>query len=304
MSADIDSILDTISEEVATQATGYRFCETRDDALEVLGNSFHRIYIDIETVPDWRQALKLGIRPIGPISAPISMEFLPDPIAALAGTVDAFGNVCNPEDRPCNEWLDRAEKAERAGKSRKGVLDRIAACRSAVQEHQREVEAQLKRLSLCPETCQIVQIGIGSDNGTVGVFSCDEPTMIRCLFEVAGVASKIVGYNILAFDLPVLAIRSMILGLQIDEPIRINRYNDRIIDLYDRRFPGRKDDFQPGGLKDLAKLHGIVPTENGLRASDVSAAWNAGDVMSIAAYLASDIKMTRELDIRYRGFFS
>src|SRR4030067_298390 len=87
-------------------------------------------------------------------------------------------------------------------------------------------EKQAERLGRCaldPDLCQIIAVGVLRPQGDVLVLDREHDTE-QSMVNVLIVASEYVGFNILAFDLPVLFTRARYLGIRANPHIELGRY--------------------------------------------------------------------------------
>lgn len=92
-------------------------------------------------------------------------------------------------------------------------------------------EGIIKKLSVNPMTCQIVslQIKYSMDSGfaddTVFFETVnDETDMLKQFWYAAMEAEQLIGHNIIGFDLPVIFMRSMVLGILPTRKLKLQKY--------------------------------------------------------------------------------
>ena len=208
------------------------------------------------------------------------------------------------------EWIAAAEKRElSAEKAPQGkVVDDLRGL-AKLQAGEADAikaagEAQRKTMSVTPEFCRVVAMGCAAGAGEIRTFvvgrhDTTEKSILERFWELVTESTPIVGFNIINFDLPVIFIRSAILGVRPSQKIDMRPWGGQVIDLMTARYPkgGQK------GLKDLARILGFTVQAEGMDGSQVYDLWKAGDLESIAKYQASDIDVTRRLYEFYSGYF-
>jgi hypothetical protein len=250
------------------------------------------IYIDIETVPDDTRRHLWDL--------PEEPEVYPWPSTLIAGTVsDVRGFLDEYALSLPQDYLDVIEVAEeqRSRGPRKGVRKALAKARRA--------EADLhKELSLDPERCRIAALGYAVGDGEVQGIAVGErmpeDELLQVVWNILQTGwennSPIVGYNVIAFDLPVILARSILLGVTPTRSIDLRKYgNPDVVDLMIARFPSGRA--KP--LKTLAEQYGIEIPCPDVDGSDVLAMTPA----ERAEYVQSDVVVTRALHRRFRGYF-
>lgn len=164
---------------------------------------------------------------------------------------------------------------------------------------------------LIPEFCKIVALGWAVDDGflrslvigtdaeskTDGMPTRITEQLILKQFWALAIQTRptLIGFNILGYDLPVIFVRSMMLGIKPTRQIDRRPWGKDCIDLFD----ARRYTAGGGGLKHLAECYGIenlTPEVDGSQVKDL-------DPKTIAKYVRSDVHLTRELYKLYKGFF-
>jgi hypothetical protein len=117
---------------------------------------------------------------------------------------------------------DPAKRAEKLAEI-KAAYEKTLADEGATREaHKAEF---IDRAALSALTCQIVAIGLKSEKGCK-ILAGDEVEIIKAFWKLYGnaVAGKrrMIGHNILGFDLPVLVRRSYILGIDVPPGLLVN----------------------------------------------------------------------------------
>jgi len=189
--------------------------------------------------------------------------------------------------------------SEESGKNRQGAL-------AAISAEIKSIGGELKTASLTPEYNHVVAIGYAIGDGEIKVLAAkdesddEERRIISEFWKIAyNLHGRLLGYNILNFDLRVLMVRSALLQAKTHGaflPEYNYRYTKAVVDIMNARFPFMK----AMKLKDLAVASGIQPLEDG----------DGGDVLrlfredreKLIRYCASDVHITRELGRLYKGY--
>jgi len=272
-------------------------------------------YIDLETIPDLERLPQFGLPELPPELPPMPIEAAPNQIVLATqpgeAVIAAMAGI-NPPD----EWFTGMELAERAGKNRKGVLgeiDRIRAVRAAGGKGAIAAQERIKLLSVTPEYCKIAALGwaqmeeapqamvLGEEYREDAGRLVTEAEILEQFWWVVEKCSPIVGYNLLHFDLPVVFIRSAILGVEPTKRLDLRTWSSDVVDLFKVRWPT----FGSGGmkLKDLARVLGIEVPCPDVDGSNVAALMAAGEFGKVAEYVCSDVVVEREVHRFYSGFF-
>jgi predicted PolB exonuclease-like 3'-5' exonuclease len=163
----------------------------------------------------------------------------------------------------------------------------------------RKQAAQVDRAALYAYTARIVALGVVEAGGHEAVHLCrTEPEEIYALtafWAVAQAEAKfthpIVTFNGRVFDLPVLLVRSLLLGVPHPD-ISLDRYRSPHIDLLDLlTYHGT---IAARSLKWYAKRFGIA-VEDQTSGKDIAQLVQAGDWTAVQAHCLSDIRLTRAL---------
>lgn len=263
------------------------------------------LYLDIETIPNEERRHLFGFDEIPAQQDETPVEYLVEPLefvtAGLAEMTQAMSGKNPPE-----EWIAAVADAENGTgkKPRKGVFDLLASLREAKSKGDLLRKQQEKEMATTPEMLQIVAIGIACGDGPVqarlvGDEGFTEAELLDELFEIFdNLRGPIVGFNVANFDIPALCVRAMIHGIKPSRLLDRRPWGKDICDLMECRFQRTK----AKGLKELAKLYGIVNATDGVDGSQVSELWKS-DRELLRKYLISDLEITRQIHGMYKGFF-
>lgn len=162
-------------------------------------------------------------------------------------------------------------------------------------------EKRQERFALDADTCRIVALGywdIGEGDPTV-VLCRDEAEERHALtaywdsYRQKG--TRIIGYNIIRFDLVVLLLRSLFLNVKAPEMVIAPAWKTYHIDLYERlSLGGARDRKDVKSLKFYAKKLGI-PIYDDISGKDVAAAVKAGEFDKVINHCMYDLDLTRAL---------
>lgn len=271
------------------------------------------LIVDLETVPDESRMSQFGLDPLPTPRTFTPADQLPDPVALVGKKVDEIKKALDGLWPP-KEWIELAKQKEMLvnEKPRKGVIDELnglsklqAGEAGTIQD---AVEAQRKLLSVTPEYCRIV--AMGSARGTAEIrtavvgqviegHTIEESDLLESFWAAVEECSPLVGFNILGFDLPVIFIRSSILGIRPSRKIDLKPWGGDCIDLMKVRWPtgGQK------GLKDIARILGFTVPAEGVDGSHVFKLWQEKKLDEITKYQSSDIDVTRRYYDFLRGYF-
>ena len=308
----LDAPVQKPPEAPAAVETQERKPRTRSATSGTKGRQF--FYFDLETVPDESRLDAFGLEPIAPPAPRTPIDQCPPIDAALGWTLDGLKKALS-DTNPCDEWLDQFEAAENAKtgkeKPRKGALDAVSEVRQQSGRHEAAIAERQKLLSVTPEFNKIISAGwcIGSGPTEAMVVGAppqwsqaakiSEIDIVDRIWSLIESSGPIVGFNVLHFDLPTLFVRSALLGVKPPRKLDLRPWGDDVIDLMAVRYPkgpGRK-------LKELAVCYGFAVPAGDFDGSQVYAAWKAGEFNQIAAYVRSDVEISRKLHSLYRGFF-
>ncbi len=163
---------------------------------------------------------------------------------------------------------------------------------------------QYPRCSLDIDFCRIVCLGISLDlhDPEHLIYSCsneiEEASALEQFWEFA-IFSQIIGYNLKAFDLPIILRRSFLLGIQPRVFLGNLKYNPMIIDLMELYYHGGIGSVRYRSLKKVCKMLGIpneLPDADGSKVIDM-------DEKEIRKYCANDITLTQALAKKMQGYY-
>jgi hypothetical protein len=276
------------------------------------------VFFDLETVPDESRMELFGLDPVPAPRQQTPTDQLPDPVALVTGKVDEIKKKLDGLWPPLS-WIHLAMAAEeKIEKPRKGVLDLLSSLGGEVSGESEAIAGATsernKLLSVTPEFNRIVAIGYSvgvsageTESQVVGEtyaingkeYIREEADLLEVLWNLLESASIVVGYNIAGFDLPTLFVRSALLGVKPTRRFDLRPWGGEVVDLMQARYPkgpSRK-------LKELARVYGFAVPAGEVDGSQVLGMFKAGQFNQIAAYVRSDVEVSRRLYEFYRGYF-
>jgi hypothetical protein len=276
------------------------------------------LYFDLETIPDYSREAWFDLPPV-PAPAvyaaendgPTPSELIKETIEDVKATVAKFNGGEKKLPRVILEGAIAVEK--KRPKPRKGVIDVFADLISMIDNEaatiQAAIDANRKTMSVTPEMCRICSFGwaMGDEVPMASVFGekggtkdhdTYERAVLKKFWELAKRAKLIVGYNHLGFDLPVIYVRSAMLGVMPTRMIDFKPWGGEVCDLMQARWPrgGQKK------LKDFARLMGLPIPAGDVDGSQVEVLLKT-DPFKVGEYNRSDVSITRELHLAFRGLF-
>jgi len=275
--------------------------QTTYDVSDVPGNYF---VFDLETVPDLSRIDQFDLEPLPDQVGDTPYESMMPPAEFVKLTVpDQKKHVAGTS--PPEGWIEQCMELESGSRDRKGAIDLLAKLSEKKNQYDQAVRKRLKKMATTPEMCRIVSMAWlfnGKISGAVVDEASDESEreildLFWLMVSEQGVIP--VGFNIVGFDLPVILIRSAILGVIPTRHIRCDRYSNDVIDLFLKRFPGGFGDM---GLKSLARAMGIPIPAKDVDGSAVYQLWQEGKRQEILEYNMSDVKVTADYLMSVKGY--
>jgi len=249
------------------------------------------IFFDIETAGACESRVRF-----------VTREFKkPGPWPEFDPTVIKCGNIGGPDS-------DKG-KAKIADAKSKYEQDAQKAADEGVAAEAAYWAKKVSEAALHPETGRVVCVGVLSATKNavliIGERDPDEATILRewwdCYRKMRAQRRKIVGVNILAFDLPFLITRSWILDVSVPETACERKgkwinFDPLFVDLRESWLMGRKWSDCESSLDHMAKSLGIGSKTDGLAGEcsgkTFAQLWESGDAGQRAAaraYLANDL---------------
>lgn len=283
---------------------------TRRRATKTTSNVGRGLLVfDLETIPDYSRMAQFDLDPIPEPAVRTTVEAMGNdlPSVLLKKTLADIGDILAAKS-PCEEYLVGLENAERsAQKPRKGVFEAIAKVRGLDDARLELIARQRKEMSLCPEMNRIVAFGykvIGEGNASSMVVNDSssvgdgEVEILEAFWALAKGAIRVIGFNILGFDLPTIFVRSMILGVAPSRQFDLKPWGNDCVDLMAVRYPRSP----AHGLKWLAKSLGMEIPAGDVDGSQVEELFKT-DPHKVGEYVRSDVDISEAMYLRYRGFF-
>lgn len=284
------------------------------------------IFFDLETAPDYDRADLFGLDAIPSPAVYLSENESAAPSEMLRGTIEdvkaAIAKATYSGKKLPRVVVEAAIKMERAAqKPRKGVVDLFQSMLDAMDGEKdyisQAAEDLRKTMSITPEFCRIISFAwaVNSDptmSWVVGDKSADgksiitERDVLAKFWELVRHAGTVVGYNILGFDLPVVFVRSILLGVEPSRKFDMKPWGTDVYDVMAKRFPKGSGNNGVGKLKNLAPLMGIKVAEDveDVDGGVVGKLYEAGDYAKVGAYNRSDVDLTKAMWAMYREFWT
>jgi uncharacterized protein YprB with RNaseH-like and TPR domain len=162
-------------------------------------------------------------------------------------------------------------------------------------------EERVQRFALNADTCRIVALGyhdIGEGDPIVALFRTEDEERDGLTWYWQSYrkrATRVIGFNSLRFDLPVLVMRSIYLGVPYPEITLAPAWRSPHVDLYERlTLGGARDKKDIKGLKFYARRFGI-PVYDDVSGKDVARLIAAGDYDTVRNHCLFDLDLTRAL---------
>ena len=177
----------------------------------------------------------------------------------------------------------------------------------AKETKRREAEYQerLERMPLDVDFARVIAIGYVIGNAPIQVALAEdtnsEAAALLAFWTALKEGSRICGFNVLDYDLPIILRRSWMLGVRPTRMLDFRRYSTQsVIDLMQILYNWGK---APGpryrGLKKVCEMFGIpnpLPELDGSQVAEM-------DTATRAKYCKNDVEMTRELARRTYGWY-
>jgi len=276
------------------------------------------LFFDVETIPDESRLDQFDLPPLPELPPERSSAECGDPADWLRLSLDALGDRIKRE-QPEAAFLELLVAEEgKAAKPRAGVADRCQRATTARREVVNAEEDRRKLLATTPEYCRIVALGTGewwstdsrSTHGFIATNANNETddsaerALLQSFWAKARTARQIGGYNVLAFDLPVILARSILLGVEPTRKFDLGRPWGQIVDLMKIRY-GNAGFGKPARLKTLARYYGLAPLAEGCDGSQVEALYRSGfeGLEKLADYVQSDVDLCLRLYSLWTGYF-
>jgi hypothetical protein len=311
---ELDSLLDAAGETVRGLADPAMLPRVRPQRIRTPPGK--PLYMDLETIPDYERVHQFGLPELPPPIPPTPLEACANQIELVARPSDyviTYMGQINPPD----EWLTGLEFAERAAKSRKGILTKIAATRAARElggSAGQAAEERRKLLSVTPEYCKIAAMGwceakgdpdwmvLGEEYREDAGREVLEIEIIERFWELATKHDPLVVFNGISFDLPVLFVRSALLGIEPTRRFDLRTWGNDVIDIFKVRWPNWSGAAMK--LKQLAATLGIeVPAGEDMDGAAVEGLMQSREFEKVGKYVGSDVVVLREVHQFYSGFF-
>ncbi|MBR9800283.1 hypothetical protein GYB59_00655 [bacterium] len=259
------------------------------------------LFFDLETVPDFSRKQHFGFDPLPELPEFVTPEESIEDV--LKGSIPKIKEALQAAP---GEWIDELTAAEQdREKPRKGVID---AAMGVFKERETIADAegaQNKKMSVTPEFCRIVAFGFAIGDEEPEAMIADtidkERAILIAFWDLAkNLKSPLVGYNILGFDLPVIFVRSCLLGVEPTRRFDLRPWGNDVYDLMKKRFAG-------GGsmkMKDLAGHYQIPVPAGDFDGSQVLQAVEDGLWDEITTYVKSDVVVAQKLYQAWHPFFA
>ena len=161
-----------------------------------------------------------------------------------------------------------------------------------------------KVIGLHPVFSKIIAVGIKEPDNEPNIFyGDDERKILSDTWAYFGKHQevKVVTFNGYGFDIPFIAVRSLINGIKPTMDIEKNKWRMEGSNHFDLMLAfSHIDTFLWVSLETLCRLYGIEVPEDRLSSEKVMACYRRGDWVSITKHSKQDLVMTEEL---YKKFF-
>lgn len=307
--SDIDDLLDTsdlvadCEDQVESAPQESPKEEGSDAAPRTARAATTFMVLDIETVPDFeREATFTHLPPVPEEKPEDDPESLLSPEEFVSQTLDECRKYLESHNPPA-EWLREVETAEseKPGKTRAGLASELEKALARKLERQKIIQQRNKMMSLDPACCRICCISLAVGSGQVSTIIArnerEEHALLEEFWRFAAKCRPLIGFNLLRFDLPVILVRSAMLGVAPPFRLNLSRYNQTdVIDLMEV-IP------LSGGLGAIYERLTGKPAGDG-DGSMVLGWVQQGRWDILLRYCEQDVEITREVYQRFgSGFF-
>lgn len=208
-----------------------------------------------------------------------------EPDAELLEPIDYDSRLKDPVKVEANRQIVDAKRAARPAEIAANIAEKEA--------------ARAEKFSLDADTCQIVALGwhdIGEGSPIVRLCRNEEDeiaALVEYWVSYGQRFTKIVGFNSLRFDLPVLVMRSLYLGVKHPDVVIAPAWKSPHIDLWEKlSLGGARRDVK--SLRFYAKRFGI-PIYDDISGKDVAAMVKAGEWEKVRNHCLFDLDLTRAI---------
>lgn len=296
------NLLDGLDVETdATPNASPKFHPSDSRASRPKGVITDPLFFDLETIPDFDRMEHFGFEPLPQLPEFVTpKESIED---VLKGSIPKIKETLQAAP---DAWIDElAAEEQKREKPRKGVIDAAMGVFKERETIGDAEAAQNKKMSVTPEFCRIVAFGfaVGDDDPQAMIAdTVDKERLLLVAFWdlVKSLRAPLVGFNILHFDLPVIFVRSAILGVEPTRQLDLKPWGKDCYDLMKKRFPG-------GGqmkMKDLAGIYQVPVPADDFDGSQVLEAVEAGLWDQIETYVKSDVVVAQKLYELWRPYFA
>lgn len=266
------------------------------------------LFFDLECVPDYSRESLFDLPAIAEAGPRTPAKDMLAVDQLRTASLEEIKQVVRSK-RPDEEYLASLEATEKADKKpRKGLFDLIEEIRGESATIQAAKDERRKKMAVSPEMCRIVSMATARGNDPVEAVCVDpkdkkwwiaEAKILQKFWQLAGQAKVIGGFNSNGYDLPVIFMRSLILGVAPTRKIDLTPWKGETCDLMALRWP------RGGamGLKVWATLMGVPIPAGDVDGSMVEAMWLAGELEKLKEYNRSDVTLVREIYRRGRGMW-
>ncbi len=154
-----------------------------------------------------------------------------------------------------------------------------------------KLAAILEKAALEPDLCEVVAVGYqvqGQARVTLTRADCEETGLLTTLWQAIG-DKRIIGYNVIAFDIPVIVRRSQLLGVPFAMP-NIDRFRTPHIDLMQRLSFNGALTFRSLGF--YVRRFGLSVPPDTVSGADIASLVASGDWEAVRRHCALDVQAT------------